>query len=261
MELGNLSAADLGPLIINEAYDDLTDSTEAIASGHKAQDLAALSIIAGQLRADVAVNMQGVRNANDAISMVQTFDAAAGSINSHLVQMSKLAMQAGTGTFSDQQKAEIEAEFKELAAEINRVAGNTQFNNNIMLSGEGTEEIPVSLGTGSDITLLSGDLSFDVSGMDLISDAGSALAAVQEKIEQVSDFRGYLGSQMNRLSGAVESMQIGIEQAMAAESNISDTDIAQEIANYASSQVQTEMAIAVQSHKHLIHQMIPQLLM
>jgi len=260
MELGNLSAADLGPLIINEAYDDLTDSTEAIASGHKAQDLAALSIIAGQLRADVEVNMQGVRNANDAISMVQTFDAAAGSINSHLVQMSKLAMQAGTGTFSDGQKAAIEAEFKELAAEINRVAGNTQFNSNIMLSGEGTE-IPVSLGNGPDITLLSGDLSFDVSGMDLISDAGSALSAVQEKIEQVSDFRGYLGGQMNRLSGAVDSMQIGIEQAMAAESNISDTVIAQEIANYASSQLQTEMAIAVQSYKHLMHQTMAQLLM
>jgi flagellin len=260
MELGNLSAADFGPLIINEAYDDLSDSTEAIASGRKVQNLAALSVIAGQLRADVAVNMQGVRNANDAISMVQTFDAAALSINSHLVQMSRLAMQAGTGTFSDEQNAAIEAEFKELAAEINRVGGNTQFNGNAMLSGEGTE-IPVSLGTAPDITLLSGDLSFDVSGMDLISDVGSALAAVQEKIEQVSEYRGYLGGQMNRLSGAVESMQIGIEQAMAAESNISDTDIATEVAAHSASRIQAEMAIAVQSHKHLTHQTMAQLLM
>ena len=111
MGLDNISGDNLGPLIINEAYDAVSDSTKAIASGQKVHSQTALSIIAGQLRADMAVNRQGVRNANDAISMVQTFDAAAGSINSNLRQMSRLAMQAGTGTFSDVQNEAIEAEF------------------------------------------------------------------------------------------------------------------------------------------------------
>ncbi|MHC4727148.1 MAG: flagellin [Planctomycetota bacterium] len=260
MELGNVSAADLGPLIINEAYDDLSNSTEAIASGQKVQNQTALSIIAGQLRADVAVNMQGVRNANDAVSMVQTFDAAADSINSNLVQMARLAMQAGTGTFSGQQKAVIETEFNELAAEINRVAGNTQFNGNTLLGGEGAE-IPVSLGTAPDISILSGDLSFDISGIDLTADSGSALAAIQESIGHTSDYRGYLGAQMNRLSEAVGVMQAGIEQAMATESGISDTDVAKEVAAHSASRIQTEMTIAVQSHKNIIHQTTVQLLM
>ncbi len=260
MELGNLSSADLGPLIINEVYDNLSDSTQSIASGQKVQSQTALSIIAGQLRADVAVNVQGVRNANDAVSMVQTFDAAAGSINSNLVQMAKLAMQAGTGTFSNEQKAVIEAEFNELAAEINRVAGNTQFNGNNLLGGEGTE-IPVALGTAPDINIVSGDLSIDISGIDLAADAVSALAAVQENIAQSSDYRGYLGAQMNHLSEAVRAMEVGIEQAMATESSISDTDVAKEVAAHSASLIQTEMAIAVQSHKHIIHQTTVQLLM
>jgi flagellin len=260
MELGNLSAADLGPLIINEAYDDLSNSTEAIASGQKVQNQTALSIIAGQLRADVAVNMQGVRNANDAVSMVQTFDAAAGSINSNLVQMTRLAMQAGTDTFSNEQKAAIEAEFNELAAEINRVAGNTQFNGNNLIGGEGTV-MPVALGTGQDINILSADLRFDISGMDLVTDAGSVLAAIQESIEQTSDYRGYLGSQMSHLSEAVDVMEAGMQQAMAVESGISDTDIAKEVAAHSASRIQAEMALAVQSHKHIIHQTTVQLLM
>ena len=260
MGLGNLSAANLGPLIINEAYDGVSDSTKAIASGQNVHDQTALLIIAGQLRADVAVNMQGVRNANDAISMVQTFDAAAGRINTNLRQMARLAMQAGTGTFSDVQKAAIAAEFNELATEINRVAGNTQFNGNNLLGGEGTV-IPVALGTGEDITIVSGDLGLDVSGLDLAGDAGGALAAIREYIQQVSGYRGYLGVQMNRLSEAVSVMEVGIENAMAVESGISDTDIAMEFAGRAISRIRAEMALAVQSHFNSIHETAVQLLM
>ena len=260
MGLDNISGDNLGPLIINEAYDAVSDSTKAIASGQKVHSQTALSIIAGQLRADMAVNRQGVRNANDAISMVQTFDAAAGSINSNLRQMSRLAMQAGTGTFSDVQKEAIEAEFNQLAAEINRVANNTQFNGNNLLGGEGTV-IPVALGTGPDITLISGDLGLDVSGLDLTADACGALAMIQEKIRQASDYRGYLGGQMNRLSEAVSVMEAGIENAMAVESGISDTDIAMEVAGHAASRIRTEIAIAVQSQENVIHQTAVQLLM
>ena len=260
MGLGNISRANLGPLIINEAYDGVSDSTKAIASGQKVHDQTALSIIAGQLRGDVAVNLQGVRNANDAISMVQTFDAAAGSINSNLRQMAKLAMQAGTGTFSGEQKAVIEAEFNELAAEVNRVAGNTRFNGNNLLGGEGAV-MPVALGTGPDITIISGDLGLDVSGLDLTADAGGALAEIQENIRQVSDYRGYLGGQMNRLSEAVSVMEVGIENAMAVESGISDTDIAMEVAAHATSRIRAETAIAMQSQVNVIHKTAVQLLM
>jgi flagellin len=260
MGLGNISGANLGPSIIKKAYDGVSDSTKSIASGRKVHRQTALSIIAGQLRGNVAVNLQGVRNANDAVSMVQTFDAAAGSINSNLRRMARLAMQAGAGTFSDEQKATIEAEFNELAAEINRVAGNTQFNGNNLLGGEGAVT-PVALGTGPDITIISGDLGLDVSGLDLTADAGGALTAIQENIRQVSDYRGYLGGQMNRLSDAVSVMEVGIENAMAVESGISDTDIAMEVATHTTSRIRAEAAIAMQSQVNVIHQTAVQLLM
>jgi flagellin len=260
MGVGNVSDANFGPLFINDAYDGISDSTKAIASGQKSHTHTASSIIAEQLRVEAAVNQQGVRNANDAISMLQTFEGAANNINSNLRQMARLAMQAGTGTFSDKQKAVIEAEFNELAAEINRVAGNTRFNGNNLLGGEGVE-ISISLGTGPDINIASGDLGLDVSGLDLAADAGVALAAIQENIEQVSDYRGYLGGKLNRLSEAVGVMEVGIENAMAVESRISDTDIATEVVAHANSRIRAEMAIAVQSQSNLTHKTAAQLLM
>ena len=259
MGLGNLSGADLGPSIINEAYDNLSKSAKAIASGKKVGGPIAHLVIAQQLRSDIAINIQGVRNANDAISMIQTFDGAASNIGSNLTKMSQLAMQAANGTLSGEQKAVIQEEFSELAAEVNRVAGNTQFNGNNLIGGSGTE-IPIALGTGSDISIQSGDLTIDISGIDLSSDAMSALEVLQQNIEQTSEYRGYLGSQMNRLEGTVEVMEISIEQAIKAESSISDTDIATEVAKSASYQVQAEMGVAVQSQMNAINKTVLQLL-
>jgi flagellin len=259
MGLGNLSGADFGPSIINNALDNLSKSAKALASGEKVGGPIAHSIIADQLRSDIAVNMQGVRNANDAISMVQTFDGAASSIGSNLTKMSQLAMQAANGTLSGEQKAVIQAEFDELAAEVNRVAGNTQFNGNNLIGGAGVS-INVALGTGSDINIQSGDLTIDTTGMDLTTDAVGSLATIQNSIHQTSEYRGYLGSQANRLESTVEVMEIGIEQAMKAKSTISDTDVATEVAKSASYQVQAEMGVAVQAQMHAINKTILQLL-
>ncbi|MBN1806118.1 MAG: hypothetical protein JW837_12790 [Sedimentisphaerales bacterium] len=259
MGLGNLSGADFGPSIISNAIDNLSKSAKALASGKKVGGPIAHSIIAEQLRSDIAVNMQGVRNANDAISMVQTFDGAANSINSSLTKMSQLAMQAANGTLSGEQKAVIQAEFNELADEVNRVAGNTQFNGNNLIGGAGVS-INVALGTGSDINIQSGDLTIDTTGMDLTTDAVGVLTTLQNNIEQASSYRGYLGSQMNRLESTVEVMEIGIEQAIKAESSISDVDVATEVAKSASYQVQAEMGVAVQGQMHAINKTVLQLL-
>jgi len=139
------------------------------------------------------------------------------------------------------------------------VAGNTQFNGNNLIGGAGVS-INVALGTGSDINIQSGDLTIDTTGMDLTTDAAGVLATIQNSIEQASEYRGYLGSQMNRLESTVEVMEIGIEQAMKAESSISDTDVATEVAKNASYQVQAEMGVAVQAQMHTINKTILQLL-
>ncbi len=244
---------------ISNAYNGISKSVEAIASGSTTDNGMAALAIRELLRGEIAANQQAVRNANDAISMIQTFDAAAVSISERLTQMIKLAEQAATGTYSDQQKAIMQQEFAELADEINRVVENTQFNGNNLFSTDG-QGISISIGSGSTIDIAAGNLSFDVTQLDLTTDAKGTLAAIQGQMEQTIAYSGYLGSQANRLEEAMSVIESDIGNAMAVESSISDTDVAMEVAAYAMSQITAEMAIALQAQLNVEDEKVTQLL-
>jgi len=255
----NILRANVDRWIISSAYKGISKSIEAIASGSTTDNGMSALAIRELLRGEIAANQQAVHNANDAISMVQTFDAATVSISEKLTQMTKLAEQAATGTYSDQQKAIMQQEFAELADEINRIVESTQFNGNNLFSTDG-QGISVSIGNGSIIDIAAGNLSFDATELDLTTDAEGALAAIQGEIEQAATYSGYLGSQANRLERAVSVIESDIENTMAVESSISDTDVAMEVAAYVMSQVIAEMAIALQAQQNVEGKRITQLL-
>ncbi len=87
------------------------------------------------MRADIASYHQGVRNANDAISMIQTADGALEIINEKLIRMKELAMQAATGTYNSTQRLMIDSEFQAMGAEIERIARATDFKGIKLLDG------------------------------------------------------------------------------------------------------------------------------
>ncbi|MDE7065642.1 MAG: choice-of-anchor L domain-containing protein, partial [Desulfovibrionaceae bacterium] len=78
---------------------------------------------------------QGIRNANDAISMIQTADGALAVIDEKLIRMKELAEQAATGTYDSTQRLMIDSEFQAMAAEIDRIAHATDFNGIKLLDG------------------------------------------------------------------------------------------------------------------------------
>jgi flagellin len=87
------------------------------------------------MRADIASLNQGVRNANDAISMIQTADGALGVIDEKLIRMKELATQAATGTYNSDQRLIIDSEYQQMASEITRIANATDFNGIYLLNG------------------------------------------------------------------------------------------------------------------------------
>lgn len=255
----NVLSANSDTGAISSAYNGISKSVEAIASGSTTDNGMAALAIRELLRGEIAANQQAARNANDAISMVQTFGAAAVSIGEKLTQMTKLAEQAATGTYSDQQKAIMQQEFAELADEINSIVENTQFNGNNLFSTDG-QSISISIGSGSVIDIAAGNLSFDATELDLTTDAEGALAAIQGQMEQTTAYSGYLGSQANRLEKAVSVIESDIQNTMAVESSISDTDVAMEVAAYAMSRIAAEMAIASQAQLNVEDERVSQLL-
>ena len=102
--------------------------------GIAADDAAGLAI-RELMRADIATINQGVRNANDAISLIQTADGALGVIDEKLIRMKELAEQAATGTYNSDQRLMIDSEFQAMAAEIQRIATATDFNGVKLLDG------------------------------------------------------------------------------------------------------------------------------
>ena len=126
------------------SYNALTASVNKLSSGlriNSAADDAAGLAIRELLRSDVAVLNQGIRNANDAISMLQVMDGAAGVIDEKLIRMKELAEQSATGTYSNEQRRIIQEEFDQMRREIERIAQATDFNGIRLLNGEKHDRI------------------------------------------------------------------------------------------------------------------------
>ncbi|MDR0239695.1 MAG: flagellin, partial [Deltaproteobacteria bacterium] len=106
---------------LNRHYSALQMSTQRLSSGlriNSAADDAAGLAIRELMRADIAAMNQGVRNATDAISLIQTADGALQVIDEKLIRMKELAEQAATGTYDSTQRLMIESEYQAMASEI-----------------------------------------------------------------------------------------------------------------------------------------------
>jgi len=124
---------------MNDNYADLGRSVARLASGLRingADDDAAGLAVRELVRADAARLQQGARNAQDAISMLQTAEGAVGIIDDILVRMQELAEQASTESYSTAQRTTMNNEFQELIAEIDRVAADTAFNGITLLNSD-----------------------------------------------------------------------------------------------------------------------------
>ena len=123
---------------LGNTYNRLSNSVKRLSTGlriNSAADDAAGLAIREQMRSDIAALNQGVRNAQDGISMIQTAEGALGVIDEKLVRMKELAEQAATGTYTDEQRSIIHSEFAAMAAEIDRIATATDFNGIKLLDG------------------------------------------------------------------------------------------------------------------------------
>lgn len=123
---------------LNTAYEGIATSTRRLSSGLRigtAADDAAGLAIRELMRSDISSINQGVRNANDAISMIQTADGALQVIDEKLIRLKELATQAATGTYTSDQRMIIDSEYQAMALEIERIAKATDFNGIKLLQG------------------------------------------------------------------------------------------------------------------------------
>lgn len=254
---------------LGKSYNALADSVERLSSGLRingAKDDAAGLAVRELMKADIAVLQQGARNALDGISMLQTFEGAMGTIDEALIRMKQLAEQAVTGSYSYAQRAIMNHEFEEMASEINRIAGATEFNDNRLLNsasasitiqfGANTTDI-VSV-TGCDMT--SSALGLSSLSIDTVSQAQSALAIVTAAITIKDTARAMFGYKMNHLESTISVINNQTENLLAAESRISDIDVATEMADLTRTNVLAQAGISMLAQAYTVPQMALRLL-
>lgn len=242
-------------LRVNNEFQSRT--IERLTSGYRINssgDDAAGLAVANKFRSDIAEVQQGVRNANDGISILQIIDGGLNDISKIMVRLKTLATQSASDTFSGD-RATLNNEFKALLGEIDRQAANIGLSS---LASANNTNIAVYVGGGSsqDNAQVHVDLSGDTNqadstGLDLnasvITDKTTALSAITSiaaAVTYLGNVQGVVGTGQNQLQYAVQLAQSQISSYSAAESRIRDADVAAEAANLTKAQVLQQASIA-----------------
>lgn len=255
---------------------NLNKSIERLSSGlrvNRGADDAAGLAISESLRAQVRGYNQSVRNANDGISLVQTAEGALNELNALLTRAFELATQAANGTLGTNERNAIHNEFTSIVTEITRISDTTQFNNTKLLDGtlaSGATAVNIQVGISNNAnSRISLNVVKDVDATNLsINDqflstaagALSALAKISSAISTVSTVRGALGAVQNRLTSAINSLEITSENLQAAESLIRDADFAYETAEFTKNSILNQAATAVLAQANMVPQSVLTLL-
>ena len=289
----NMMAMDAARNLSN-SYSALAVSTRRLSSGLRistsADDAAGLAV-REIMRAEISSLNQGVRNANDAISMIQTADGALGVIDEKLIRMKELAMQASTGTYSSDQRLIIDSEYQAMASEITRIANSTDFNGIHLLNGnlsgvstahngsklEATGPLKVHFGTGNDssedyyyVSINNSTASALGVGLSTASTNGKSISTqtlAQAALDQLNKaivskdkIRANLGALQNRLQNTITNLTIQAQNTQAAESQVSDVDVATEMTTFTRNQILTQSAVAMLSQANGLGKLALQLI-
>ena len=308
---------------LSSHYSNLATSIQRLSTGLRinsaADDAAGLAIREG-MRAEITAIGQGIRNAQDAISMIQTAEGALSVIDEKLIRMKELAEQAATGTYTAQQRLIIHSEFAAMASEIDRIANSTSFNGTKLLNGNtgvaGTNGVwsdnytwsadegmwqnssgwYETNGTANAAGDIEGGIKIhfgpanrrdsdyyfvriaDARTESLFRDAGAtrgnttdiavssqhaaqvALEKLNTAIMRKENIRANLGALQNRLENTITNLTIQQENLQAAESRISDVDIASEMTAFIRNQVLSQAAVSMLAQANSLPQLALRLL-
>jgi flagellin len=212
-------------------------SMERLSSGfriNRAADDAAGLAISEKLRAQIGGVGQAQRNAQDAVSLVQTAEGALGEVHSMLQRVRDLAVQYNNGTLSTSDKAAITAEVGQLCAEIDRIGSDTKFNQIALLTGSAAITFQVGAEDGQTIVVNAVALFSSANVDPTLFSFGTTvtLASIDAAIDNVSAARATFGSVQNRLEHTMNNLATYEENLTASESRIRDIDMASEMVNF-----------------------------
>ena len=228
--------------------------------------------MAGQIS---GLNM-AARNANDAMSMVQTIEGASKEIGNMLVRMRELAVQSASGTYSDTDRAALDSEYQALETEIGRIQANTQWNGQALMTNAtagtaNTVDIQIGASASQTMTLTFKDwgvdhasaaIGVDITGEDITSasNATSAITALDTAINGATAEQAKYGAYISRLQYAADNLSNVATNTDQSRSRIQDADYAVETTALARTQIIAQASTAMLAQANQVKQTVLALL-
>jgi flagellin len=264
---------------------DADKNIEKLSSGmriNRAGDDASGLAVSEKMRAQISGLRRAERNAQDAISFIQTAEGYLEETQAILQRLRELAIQAANGIYSTEDRMMIQVEVSQLIDEIDRIASHAQFNGMNMLTGRfaypagnnfPTASIWFHIGANMDQrmrayinTMTSEALGVrDVSSKEILSlstpdKANMAIGIIDNALMKVNKQRADLGAYQTRLEKLSIGLLIGYENMQAAESRIRDTDMAEQMSHFVRTQILNNAATAMTAQANQKPQLMLQLL-
>lgn len=242
-----------------------------LASGkgiNSAADNAAGLAVAEGLRSQQLGDTQSIRNAYDGISLTQTADGALAQITQNSQRIEELAVQAGNGTLSADNRAALQKEVDQLTQANSQIIESTTYNGQplfnggntatFQVGGQGTPEAQLSV-TAADLTSGTSKLNgyssnANATGTIDLSNPGAALSQIQSDLKQLGNYRADLGAAVNRFGSAIDNLTTSSINTEAARSRIQDADYAAASSELARQQILSNSSQAVQAQANLTPQ-------
>lgn len=263
----------------NMAQNALSTSMQRLSTGKRinsaADDSAGLAI-SSSMTSQIRGMAQGIRNANDGISMAQTAEGALDEVNNMLQRMRELKVQATNGTYQSTDTANINNEQLALANQINSVLGNTKFNNKGLFDAGAATGFTIQTGASSadTVTLTSTDFTAATGNAAMKAVTGGVggtaptattagavtLAQYDSAISAVATARAGLGATQNQLQSAVNNTTSTMTNLSEAKSRIEDTDFSTETTALAKAQILSQASTAMLSQANQSQQGVLKLL-
>lgn len=238
----------------NEASKMLGQAAERLSTGRRinsASDDAAGLAIAASFTSQIRGIAQGVRNANDGISLAQTAEGSLDEVTNMLQRMRELTVQKNNGTYSAEDIANIETEQNALGAQITQVVENTTFNGiNLFSTAANTITIQTGGSTADTIDIDLPELDVAAGPLSAVVTGGAAVTTAtldqyDTAIGAVTTARADLGAVQNRLQSAVANFTNVTTNLTDARSRIEDTDYSAETTALAKAQILGQASTAM----------------
>jgi flagellin len=226
----------------------LGKSMERLSSGYRinrAADDAAGLAISERLRAQVHGIGQAQRNAQDAVSLVQTSEGSLDEVHSMLQRVRELAVQYKNGSLSNEDRESIQSEVNQLASEVERIGTSTEFNGIKLLNAAATVTFQVGANDGEVITVGTISLGEAVGAEAFELGAATDIEEIDTAIGAVSTQRAQFGAVQNRLEHTLNNLAVYQENLTASESRIRDVDMAAEMVEFTKLQILQQAGTAM----------------